>query len=86
MGLLATLDDLSLDAANASVQLLAADEREVLAGKSPDVGRQGAVLALTTAGSSCNDTESEVRTRLANIGLENERIDFLIQRARQNPR
>jgi hypothetical protein len=49
VSLLATLDDLALDAATGSVQLLRADEENVEKGKQPDVGRLSSVLLLNTA-------------------------------------
>ncbi len=55
IGVLATLDDLSVDAANGSAYLLAADEQQVLKGNAPDMHTQGAVIALITAGTACND-------------------------------
>jgi len=55
VGVLATLDDLSLDAASGNTFLLAADEDRVSKGATPDAGTRGAVLALSSAGTSCND-------------------------------
>ena len=56
VGVLATLDDLSLDAANGSAFLLAADEdRASPKGVSPNGNTLSAVLALSSAGTSCND-------------------------------
>jgi hypothetical protein len=55
VGVLTTLDDLSLDAANGTTFLLAADEDRVAKGEPPDSGTRSAVLALSAAGSSCND-------------------------------
>ncbi len=55
VGVLTTLDDLSLDAANGTAFLLAADEDRVAKGATPDTGTRGAVLALSSAGTSCND-------------------------------
>ena len=56
VGVLTTLDDLSLDAANGSAFLLAADEdRTVARGTSADANTRSAVLALSAAGTSCND-------------------------------
>ena len=55
IGVLATLDDLSVDAANGSAYLLAADEQQVLKGNAPDMHTQGAVIALITAGTACNE-------------------------------
>ena len=55
VSLLATLDDLSLDAATASVHLLRTDEEQVTRGKQPDVGSLSSVIVLGTAGTACND-------------------------------
>jgi hypothetical protein len=56
LGVLTTLDDLSLDAASGSVLLLAGDEDLVVAKQSsPDRNTRSAVLALSAAGTSCND-------------------------------
>jgi len=55
VGILATMDDLSLDAANGSVFLLGADDEAVRQGKPPDMDAMSSVIALTTAGTACND-------------------------------
>ena len=56
VGVLATLDDLSLDAANGSAFLLLADEdRASPKGLSPNGNTLSTVLALSSAGTSCND-------------------------------
>jgi hypothetical protein len=55
VSLLATLDDLALDAATASVHLLRTDEENVMKGKQPDVGPLSSVLLLNTASTACND-------------------------------
>jgi hypothetical protein len=46
VSLLATLDDLSLDASTASVQLLRIDEEHVATGKQPDIGSLSSVILL----------------------------------------
>jgi hypothetical protein len=48
VGVLATMDDLSLDAANGSVFLLGANAPS-------DMDAMSAVIALTSAGTACND-------------------------------
>ena len=53
VGVVITLDDLSLDAAGGSAFLLADDEDRPV-GKA-DVNTRSAVLALSAAGTSCND-------------------------------
>jgi hypothetical protein len=55
VSLLATLDDLSLNACTASGQLLRTDEEQVTKGKQPDVGRLSSVILLNTAGTACAD-------------------------------
>jgi hypothetical protein len=55
VSLLATLDDLALDASTASGQLLKTDEEQVTKGKQPDVGRLSSVILLNTSGTACND-------------------------------
>ncbi|HMB83997.1 MAG TPA: hypothetical protein VKI40_08120 [Terriglobales bacterium] len=55
VSLLATLDDLSLDAATASVQLLRTDEEHVAKGGQPDVGALTAVILLGNASTNCSD-------------------------------
>lgn len=52
VGVLTTLDDLSLDAASGNVLLLSAD---VGKGRLPDAATGSAVFALSTAGTACND-------------------------------
>jgi hypothetical protein len=55
VALLATLDDVSLDAATASVQLLETDEVNISKGKRPDLRVLAAVVRLTNSGNACND-------------------------------
>ena len=55
VSLLATLDDLSLDASTASVQLLRTDEERLESGKPPDVGSLSSVIVLGNATTACND-------------------------------
>jgi hypothetical protein len=55
VGILTTLDDLSLDAANGTAFLLAADGDRVAKGAPHDTGTRDAVVALSSAGTSCND-------------------------------
>lgn len=52
VGVLTTLDDLSIDAASGNVLLLSAD---VTKGRLPDAATGSAVFALSTAGTACND-------------------------------
>jgi hypothetical protein len=55
VGVLTTLDDLSLDAANGSTFLLAADGDRVAKGVPRDPHTRDAVVALSSSGTSCND-------------------------------
>jgi hypothetical protein len=55
VSLLATLDDLSLNAANASVLLLKGDEERLAKGKQPDVASLSSVIALSSAETAVND-------------------------------
>lgn len=55
VGLLATLDEMSLNAASGSVQLLRTDEEHVVKGASPDVGVLGSVIVLGNASTACTD-------------------------------
>jgi hypothetical protein len=55
VSLLATLDDLALDAVSGSAQLLRTDEENVANGKQPDVGPLSSVVLLNTASTACND-------------------------------
>lgn len=55
VGVLATLDDLSLDAANASVVLLANEAGRLAKGEKPGAAALGAVVALRSAGTGVND-------------------------------
>ena len=52
VGVLTTLDDLSLDAASGNVLLMSAD---VAKGRLTDAATGSAVFALSTAGTACND-------------------------------
>src|SRR6266853_1399275 len=54
VSVLTTLDDLSLDAANGSAILLAADGDQVAKGAACEIGTRVSV-ALSSAGTSCND-------------------------------
>lgn len=55
VGVLTTLDDLSLDAANGTAYLLAADGDRIAKGAPRDLNTRDAVVALSSAGTSCND-------------------------------
>ena len=55
VGVLTTLDDLSIDAAFASTFLLTAQDAAAAKGTSFDVNSRSAVPALSAAGTSCND-------------------------------
>jgi len=55
VGVLTTLDDLSLGAANGTAILLAADGDRMARGEIRDTGTRDSVAALSSAGTSCND-------------------------------
>lgn len=55
VGILATLDDLSRNASNGSVELLRTDEEHVAKGNRPDIGVLSSVILLNTAGTGCYD-------------------------------
>lgn len=55
VSLLATLDDMSLNAATGSIQLLRTDEEHVAKGGAANVGALSAVILLNNASTACND-------------------------------
>jgi hypothetical protein len=55
VSLLATLDDMSLNAAMGSVQLLRTDEERVTKGGSPNANTLAAVILLNNASTACTD-------------------------------
>jgi hypothetical protein len=77
IGILATLDDLSLDAANGSLFLMANDEDQVVAkGAQRDTGTVNIVSALTAAGASCNDiAELIFHATMRSVAAEEALID-----------
>ena len=64
VSLLATLDDMSLNASTGSVQLLRTDEEHVAKGAAPDVSVLASVIVLGNASTACTDI-SELTRRLA---------------------
>jgi hypothetical protein len=79
VGILSTMDDLSLDAANACVRLLQADEEQVTKGKAPDAGALGSVVLLTNAGGACNDiAELIMHATMRLIRVEEELLQKLM--------
>jgi hypothetical protein len=72
VGILATLDDLSLDAANGSLYLIANDEDLVVGkGATRDAGTVNVVSALTAAGTACNDiAELILHSTMRMVGAE----------------
>jgi hypothetical protein len=81
VSLLATLDDLALDAATGSVQLLRTDEENVTKGKQPDVGTLSSVLLLSTASTACNDiSELILHATLRYVHLEEEVLGKLLDK------
>jgi hypothetical protein len=55
VSLLATLDDMSLNASTGSVQLLRTDEEKVAKGAAPNVSVLASVIALGNASTACTD-------------------------------
>ena len=81
VSLLATLDDLSLDASAASVQLLRTDEEHVTNGKRPDVGSLSSVILLGNAGTACNDiAELVMHATLRFVDVEEKILDKLLEK------
>jgi hypothetical protein len=79
VGLLATLDDVSLDAANASVLLLRNDEEQLAKGKQPGVAAVSSVVALSSAGTAVNDiSELLMHATLRFIGAEEQLLGQLL--------
>ncbi len=79
VGLLATLDDLSLDAANASVLLLRDDEEQLMKGKQPGAASLSSVVVLSNAGTAVNDiSELLMHATLRFIGAEEQVLDTLL--------
>jgi hypothetical protein len=79
VGLLATLDDLSLDAANASVLLLKNDAEQLAEGKKPVAALSGSVVALSSTGTAVNDiSELLMHATLRFIDAEEQVLDKLL--------
>jgi hypothetical protein len=79
VSLLATLDDLSLNAATASVQLLRTDEEQVAKGLSPNIGALTAVIVLGNASTSCTDiSELIMHATLRYVGAEENVLEKLL--------
>lgn len=80
VALLATLDDLSLNAATASVQLLRVDEDHVIKGAKPDLGALAAVIVLNNASTSCNDiSELIMHATLRYVHVEEDVLGRVLQ-------
>jgi hypothetical protein len=78
VGLLSTLDDLSLDTADASVLLLKADEEQTLKGHPPDVTRLALVLQFQNVQNGTNDiSELLMHSTLRLIQAEEAVLDKL---------
>lgn len=79
VGLLATLDDLSLDAANASVLLLRDDEEQLMKGKQPGAAALSSVVVLNNAGTAVNDiSELLMHATLRLVEAEEQVLDKLL--------
>jgi hypothetical protein len=83
IGVLATLDDLSLDAASGSAFLLGADEDRVVSkGAAPDMGTRSDLLTLTAAGKACNDiAELLLHATLRFVNVEEQTLNMLIPKS-----
>lgn len=79
VGLVATLDDLSLDAANGTVFLLGSNEDQVIHGKPSDMAARGALIALEVAGTACNDiSELLMHATLRFVNVEEQLLEMLL--------
>jgi hypothetical protein len=81
VGILATLDDLSLDAANGSLYLMTNDE-DMVVGKhaARDQGTVNVVTALSSAGAACNDiAELIFHSTMRMIGAEEAVLQQIIK-------
>lgn len=79
VSLLATLDDMSLNAAMGSVQLLRTDEEHVANGGTPNVGALAAVILLNNASTSCNDiSELIMHSTLRFVDVEEQMLGKLL--------
>ena len=81
VGLLGTLDDLSLDAANASVLLLKAYAEASTQGKQPSVAGLASVVAVSNAGTGVNDiSELIMHATLRFVGAEEQALDKFLEK------
>jgi hypothetical protein len=79
VSLLATLDDLSLDAANGNVQLMGAYAASILGG-APEDAILTAVTGLSRSGTACNDiAELIMHATLQFIQVEERLLDELLK-------
>jgi hypothetical protein len=79
VGILATMDDLSLDAASGSVFLMGADNQQLIHGKPPDMDTQNPIIALTAAGTTCNDiSELIFHATMRLVNVEEKLVDLLL--------
>ena len=80
VSLLATLDDLSLDAAKAGINLLRTDEAHVAKGAGADVGALTAVVLLGNASTACNDiSELIMHATLRYVDVEERALGKLLE-------
>jgi hypothetical protein len=71
VGLLAAMEDVSLDAANGSVQLMAAYAGGISIGLRPDATILGIIMRLSSSGDACSESaESILHTALVLIEAE----------------
>jgi hypothetical protein len=85
VGLLATLDDLSLDAANANVLLRQSDLEQLSKGKSPNVAALGSIVALSNSGAAVNDiSELIMHATLRFVGAEEAVLEKVLAKMDSN--
>jgi hypothetical protein len=79
VGIMATLDDLTLDAANGSLQILATRDERISQGHKADVGDLDAVAVLSSAGTGIGDvSELLMHATLRFVGAEEDVLDKML--------
>jgi len=79
VSLLATLDDMSLNASTGSVQLLRTDEEHVAKGAAPDVSVLASVIVLGNASTACTDiSELLLHATLRYVNVEERTLGKLL--------
>ena len=84
VSLLATLDDLALDAATGSIQVLRTDEENVIKGKQPDLGGLSSVIVLGASGTACNDISALImHATLRYLSAEEQVLGKLLEKEKK---